>query len=208
MEELMKDDTPTDLDQENAGGFLSRWSRRKQQLDEDQALRSEAALSEPEPEPEPVLTDADMPPVDSLDEGSDYSGFLSPGVSEELRRLALRKLFRAASYNITDGLDDYDEDFTSFAKLGDIVTREMRVRDAIDAAREKAKAMLASLESEAAEVPVDEQREAAADSELPTTQPAADAAALSDGVVTDDGADNNLEDYLEVVPDEQQSQPA
>ena len=39
-------------------------------------------------------------------------------VSESLRRLALRKLFHGADFNIRDGLDDYDGDYTSFVKLG------------------------------------------------------------------------------------------
>jgi hypothetical protein len=67
-----------------------------------------------------------MPPLESLDEHSDYRGFLSPKVSEELRRSALRKLFRQARFNVCDGLDDYAEDFTSFQPLGDVVTQEMR----------------------------------------------------------------------------------
>lgn len=155
----MNDDSPTDLQEHGDGGFLSRWSRRKRELadapdPQPPAVDADAQRAveiEPDHAPEPLLTDADMPPIDSLDERSDYSGFLSPGVSRELRQLALRKLFRAASFNITDGLDDYDEDFTSFAKLGDIVTREMRVRDAIDLAREQAKAALAAAESAPAE---------------------------------------------------------
>lgn len=145
----MKDTDRTTLD-ESGEGFLSRWSRRKQQASTDLPEAVPPAEQVPA-EPEPVLTDADMPPLESLDERSDYSGFLSSGVSEELRRLALRKLFRSAAFNVTDGLDDYAEDFTSFAKLGDIVTREMRVREAIDAAREKAKALLAEAEPGAAE---------------------------------------------------------
>jgi len=60
-----------------------------------------------------------MPPLESLGPDSDYSGFMSPGVSDELRRLALRKLFHSPLYNITDGLDDYDDDFRSFAVLSE-----------------------------------------------------------------------------------------
>ena len=74
----------------------------------------------------PVLTDADMPSLDTLDEHSDYSGFLSPGVSDKLRKLAMRKLFSAAVFNVRDGLDDYDEDFTRFEGLGDMVTSDMK----------------------------------------------------------------------------------
>jgi len=75
-----------------------------------------------------LLTDADMPPLDSLGPDSDYSGFLSRGVSQALRRQALRRLFTSPHLNIVDGLDDYAEDFTGLAPLGDTVTAEMRYR--------------------------------------------------------------------------------
>ncbi len=116
---------------------LSRWSRLKQEAAtappddlEALAVASEATLATPmseevEQEP-PPLTDADMPDLDSLGEDSDFTGFMSPGVSDELRNLALRKLFRAPVFNIRDGLDEYDEDYTSFEKLGDIVTCDMK----------------------------------------------------------------------------------
>ena len=67
-----------------------------------------------------------MPPLESLDSDSDYSVFMSPGVSEQLRTLALRKLFHLPAFNITDGLNDYDEDYTQFASLGGVVTHEMK----------------------------------------------------------------------------------
>ena len=88
-------------------------------------------------EAEKVLTDQDMPSLDSLGEDSDYSGFLSPGVSEALRRRALRKLFTSAVFNVPDGLDDYDDDFTSFQALGDIVTSDMRHQAEMEAERAK-----------------------------------------------------------------------
>ena len=74
-------------------GLLSRWSRRKQQSaleSQQEELELEVKLQEPaspgidrlnpEPtdEPElPVLTDADMPAIDTLTENSDFSGFMS-----------------------------------------------------------------------------------------------------------------------------------
>jgi len=131
-------------------GLLSRWSRRK--LEAEEAARSEVIapavgpadaadlpmvkaegaelqtpeLESPEPALEPILTDADMPPIESLNENSDFSAFMSSGVSDELRNLALRKMFQAPSFNIRDGLDEYDEDYTFFEKLGDIVTCDMK----------------------------------------------------------------------------------
>jgi hypothetical protein len=122
------------------GGVLSRWSRRKLQA-EEVSRNEEIALPQApaeiagdlvaeaesaEPVIEPVLSDADMPPIESLGENSDFSGFMSSGVSDKLRNLALRKMFQAPSFNIRDGLDEYDEDYTSFEKLGDIVTCDMK----------------------------------------------------------------------------------
>ena len=71
------------------------------------------------------LTDADMPPVESLDADADVGAFLSPKVSDALRKRALRAVFRQARFNIRDGLDDYDEDFTAFPPLAKM-TAEMR----------------------------------------------------------------------------------
>ena len=90
-----------------------------------EADRLRESREEPEETPS-VLTDADMPSLDTLDESSDYSGFLSPGVSDRLRKRALRKLFATAVFNVRDGLDDYDEDFTWFEPLGDMVTSDMK----------------------------------------------------------------------------------
>lgn len=80
-----------------------------------------------------ALTDDDMPSLDTLDESSDYSGFMSSGVSEKLRRVALRKLFSGAGFNVRDGLDDYDEDYTNFEALGDIITSDMKHRQELEA---------------------------------------------------------------------------
>jgi len=120
---------------DNGESVLSRWSRRKLEAEQEPASVEQAPPAEPvanlnEPAPEeaeaPLLTDADMPDIESLTEESDFSGFMSAGVSDELRNLALRKLFRAPVFNIRDGLDEYDEDYSSFEKLGDIVTCDMK----------------------------------------------------------------------------------
>lgn len=118
--------------------ILSRWSRRKREAEqtpavaegllEQEPVESSEAVADAAVEAPPALTDADMPDIDSLTGDSDFSPFMSPGVSEELRNLALRKLFHAPVFNIRDGLDEYDEDYTTFEKLGDIVTADMRHR--------------------------------------------------------------------------------
>lgn len=117
-----------DVTESQAQKPVSRWTRRKLAVQEEQRQLLQAAEEERlRKEQEASLpTDADMPPVESLTEDSDYSGFMSPKVSESLRRIALRKLFHSSAFNICDGMDDYDEDFTSFEKLGDIITADMK----------------------------------------------------------------------------------
>ena len=120
-----------------APGFLARWSERKRtpvQRERDvsttaprdptvaengdqQSASGEAQQPAGTGEAQKVLTDADMPNLESLNEESDYSGFLSPGVSRELQQLALRKLFSAAKFQVRDGLDDYDTDYNLLQPL-------------------------------------------------------------------------------------------
>ena len=106
--------------------FVNRWSRLKQASANGEAEVRPDAQQDEQPDTGKALTDADMPDIDSLTPDSDYAGFLAPQVSESLRRLALRKLFQGAQFNVRDGLDDYDQDFTSFTKLGDVITADMK----------------------------------------------------------------------------------
>ncbi len=164
------------LDDKVEDGFISRWSKKKSQLENPPASieipednRAEGKIDEAEVDDE-VLTDEDMPAVETLEVDSDYSGFLSPGVSDELRKLALRKLFRSQKFNVRDGLDDYDEDFRSFAALGEIITSDMKHQ--MELAEEKEKHQLAEreeaeqlAESPAEEQTDDQQQQAEADAE-------------------------------------------
>ena len=155
------------MTQDSKESALRRWSRRKQETEstrtiEPSKLETEVSPDatlpvEAEAESKPVLTDADMPAIETLDEESDFSGFMSAGVSDELRNLALRKLFKAPVFNIRDGLDEYDEDYTYFEKLGDIVTcdmkheiemKEQKEREALEAAEAaEAEAEVEAMES-------------------------------------------------------------
>jgi len=132
---MARPDKPGQVNPGEDGDVLARWSRRKLQARSGGVdLEQEPAAVSSPPEqtdadaagPAPQLTDADMPPLESLTEDSDYTPFLSPGVSDGLRRLALRKLFSQRTFNVTDGLNDYDGDYTQFTGLGKVVTREMR----------------------------------------------------------------------------------
>ncbi len=54
----------------------------------------------------------DLPDIENLGRGSDYTPFLRKGVPEHLTRQALRKLWRSDPvFANLDGLNDYDEDF-------------------------------------------------------------------------------------------------
>ena len=103
--------------------FVDRWSRLKRDAT---GGGPGSQTSSGMREAGKALTDEDMPDIESLTPDSDYTGFLSPQVSDGLRRLALRKLFQGAEFNIRDGLDDYDQDFTGFAGLGSVVTADMK----------------------------------------------------------------------------------
>ncbi|CAO3457402.1 DUF3306 domain-containing protein [Azospirillum largimobile] len=119
---------PTGADE----GFLGRWSRLKRetrteevpvevpiqpmvpgQVDESSvAVPAEIAAAPPAAEEAPDLSD--LPPLDSLDGGSDYTGFLRRDVPEELRRQALRKAWASdpaiAGFR---GFAEYDWDYNA-----------------------------------------------------------------------------------------------
>ena len=124
---------------------LQRWSRRKLAATADAEPSTELPLDAQAEAPEttaptPVDQDcapAELPDLDSLDEHSDYSAFLSPEVEASVRRVALRKLFGLPCFAVRDGLDDYDDDFGSFEGLGDIVTHEMKRLAAQELARQQ-----------------------------------------------------------------------
>jgi ferredoxin len=106
---------------DRASRFTAQENDMPQQSREDDLQRLETSASALDDE-----KPCDSPAVDSLDEKSDFSVFLSKGVSEPLRRLALRKLFHTRPFHHRDGLDDYDADYRSFEAMGEIVTAHAR----------------------------------------------------------------------------------
>lgn len=105
-------------------GFLSRWSRRKRAVaDEEAEIADRAVPAQPEEpaeesatEPrtdEEILADLGLKHPDEMQAGDDFSVFLKAAVPEHLKRLALRKLWRSNPILANlDGLNDYDTDFT------------------------------------------------------------------------------------------------
>ncbi len=141
----------------------------------------------------PVLTDEDMPPLETLDEHSDFSGFMSPGVSQGLRKLALRKLFSSAGFNIRDGLDDYDDDFTSFEPLGDLITSDMKHQAEMAEKRKR----------EAEEKAAEAGRLEGAEDEIETVTEGIQTESLDDQEKTEDSGENRTALSQQSSPDEQ-----
>ena len=126
-------------------GFLRRWSRLKEKTrEEDETGDSGLESVAPEGEggaPLPVATAAgaadaaeaqpceagpgdeaspevELPDLESLTYESDYTVFLSEKVSDSVRNLALRKLWRSNPVLANlDGLAEYDDDFTDAATV-------------------------------------------------------------------------------------------
>lgn len=159
---------------------LRRWSRRKHEA--RVTARRESATSDPvkapnvaasEKSPERVLTDVDMPPLETLGEHSDYSPFMSAGVSEGLRRAALRRLFSSPGLNVLCELEGEYYDTRGLTPLGNIVTYDMRaalereLEQAKSSAKEKVRDELTDAKvsevTEGSEVPME-----------PTDQPETD----------------------------------
>lgn len=101
-------------------GFLGRWSRlkRRRALD-DAETRAPAEGAEegeggaPAAEPDPV-DPSELPPVESLGPGSDFSVFMRAGVPKELRLQALRKLWVSdPDFQNYKTLADYDWDYNA-----------------------------------------------------------------------------------------------
>ena len=89
---------------EEKEAFLSRWSRLKRE-----APAKEKALEEKEVEAQPAPA---LPPVETLTPESDFAGFMHPKVKEELRRVALKKLFGDPHFNTPDPFEPFSGDWT------------------------------------------------------------------------------------------------
>ncbi len=115
------------------GGFLSRWSRRK--AGAEPAKEAEAPPTEETPDEEEAARlraeeenrkAAEAVDLSQLSYESDYGLFLKPGVPGALRDQALRRLWRSNPLLANlDGLNDYDEDFTTPAGAAATVVKTL-----------------------------------------------------------------------------------
>jgi len=113
-------------------GFLSRWSRRKAQgragaevepappanPDPLPATASSAAPVAAPESPPTISGGAEPPPplptmddVAALTRESDYARFVMPGVGDDVKSAAMKKLFSDPHFNVMDGLDTYIDDY-------------------------------------------------------------------------------------------------
>ncbi|WP_051530291.1 DUF3306 domain-containing protein [Halomonas halodenitrificans] len=83
----------------------------------DKALIHEEPVEAHHEEPAaPGSLDHTLPDPDALPAEADFSAYLKQGVSQQLRRRALRRLWSTGDYGIRDGLDDYDENYREILK--------------------------------------------------------------------------------------------
>lgn len=75
---------------------------------------------------ENLLSDEDMQDVNSIDGNTNVSAFFSEGVSEKLRKQALKAMFLKPEFNVRDGMDDYDLDYTDVKELSSDVAAGLR----------------------------------------------------------------------------------
>jgi hypothetical protein len=111
---------------EDDTNFLSRWARRKQAVREAEEVPAEPAEAATEPAAEtddarrPLTEEevAALPDPDTLGPGDDFKAFLRQGVPEDLKRRALRRLWRSNPvFGFLDGMNDYDLDYTDAATV-------------------------------------------------------------------------------------------
>ncbi len=169
-------------------GFLGRWSRLKAETRskapeppaQTDAITSETDAVPSESDAAPSESDAapppDLPDIESLGKDSDYTVFLQDGVPDEIRNLALRKLWLSdPEFNVVDGLDDYDEDFRTIEEIAEQLAKLGKDKDGGDGAARK--------EPEADETPPPQ------DGDQPTPEAPSPQTASDDEEAGDDNGD-------------------
>ena len=154
------------MNAEDKENFASRWSRRK-----IEARKTGEKPAEPKPSSGPAVSAApadapaprELPPLESLKGlASEYTEFLKPGVDENLRRSALKKLFADPHFENFERFEAYCEDFTKGEPIPLAMLKTL----------EHAKDLLFGDE---------EKKDAHAGAEKPAAEPPAEAAAKAQG---------------------------
>ena len=127
-------------------GFLSRWSRRKQDVQGGKPVAEPETpvQTKPEVSPAPIAPDtvqvasnqeAQPDPVapalptledaQSLTPESDFKPFMARGVAADVKNAAMKKLFADPHYNVMDGLDTYIDDYSVSEPIPQAMLRQM-----------------------------------------------------------------------------------
>ncbi|CAH6929449.1 conserved hypothetical protein [Vibrio chagasii] len=135
-----------------ATNFFSRWSQRKLDESTDKALEAEQPVEETsvtssEPSSQTLSSAEELAPndptsiepTDALEESADtkesasetteelsMAQLLVSEASESVKKAALRKLFLSEEFNVRDGLDDYDDDYSNLKSLSEGVAESLR----------------------------------------------------------------------------------
>jgi len=131
--------------------FLERWSRRKRDGDDKQALQEEqppqeqqAALPQDqvldpdsETQQDAPLDEAEGPKepepwegvdIETLNADSDYTVFMAEGVPDNVKKEALDKLWRSDPvFANLDGLNDYDDDYSKWGIVSQVVKTAYKI---------------------------------------------------------------------------------
>jgi len=173
------------MNAEDRENFASRWSRRK-----IEARKTEEKPAEPKPSSEPAVSAApadaaaappgapaprELPPLESLKGlASEYTEFLKPGVDENLRRSALKKLFADPHFENFERFEAYCEDFTKGEPIPLAMLKTLEHAKELLFGDEEKKDERAEAEKAAAEPPpeVAEKAQGEAQAEMPPPEPA------------------------------------
>ncbi|MEZ9207284.1 DUF3306 domain-containing protein [Vibrio splendidus] len=136
-----------------ATNFFSRWSQRKLDESNDEPLEapaltsSDSSSSEISPadlsseieaaapqslESDALETNEEVHAADVQDPAPEATEDLSVAqllvseASESVKKAALRKLFLSEEFNVRDGLDDYDDDYSNLKSLSEGVAETLR----------------------------------------------------------------------------------
>lgn len=75
--------------------------------------------------PATMQTPVALPSIESLTIDSDFAPFMQPGVDENVKRMALRKLLRDPRFNVMDGLDVYIDDYSKPSPIEPALVRTL-----------------------------------------------------------------------------------
>jgi hypothetical protein len=113
--------------------FLSRWSRRKLEANEEAPAGAPQAADLSVAAPAAPLRPAAAPAVPGAPQriSPEYREFFDPQVDEKLRRTALRKLFGDPHFNVMDGLDTYIDDYSKPDPIPEAMLRQLNQAKAL-----------------------------------------------------------------------------